>query len=389
MRIGIPKEILSEEKRVAATPETIMKYIERGFEVAVEASAGEGISISDEEYRMAGADIIADPARLFKESDIVLKVKQPVFNQKLDTHEVNLLRDDGILITFLHPAAPENHDIVKRLRDKNITALTMDGIPRISRAQRMDALSSMSTVTGYKSVIMAADKLPTFIPMIGTAIGTIKPATFLIVGTGVVGLQAIATAKRLGGVVKAVDIRKEACTEAESLGAKVVEFDIPQELAIGNGGYAKALEKEWIEIEQRTIAPHLEDADVVILSALVPGEVAPILVTEDMVSRMKPGSVIMDVSVDQGGNCSVTEPGRFSRRLGVHISGIQNIPGRMAVHASWLYANNMYHYVDNLFKNGTKKLDIDDEIVKSTLVTHRGAIQHQGALKAMRADLSD
>ena len=208
MRIGIPKEILSEEKRVAATPETVMKYIELGFEVAVEASAGEGICISDEEYKMAGATVIADTVRLFKESDVVLKVKQPVFNQKLDTHEVNMLRDDGILITFLHPAAPENHDIVKRLRDKNITALTMDGIPRISRAQRMDALSSMSTVTGYKSVIMAANKLPTFIPMIGTAIGTIKPATFLIVGTGVVGLQAIATAKRLGGVVKAIDIRK-------------------------------------------------------------------------------------------------------------------------------------------------------------------------------------
>ncbi|BBO75995.1 NAD(P) transhydrogenase subunit alpha part 1 [Desulfosarcina widdelii] len=389
MRIGIPKEILSEEKRVAATPETVMKYIELGFEVSVEASAGEGISISDEEYRMAGATVIADTVRLFKESDVVLKVKQPVFNQKLDTHEVNLLRDDGILITFLHPATPENHDIVKRLRDKNITALTMDGIPRISRAQRMDALSSMSTVTGYKSVIMAANKLPTFIPMIGTAIGTIKPATFLIVGTGVVGLQAIATAKRLGGVVKAVDIRKDACIEAESLGAKVMDFDIPQELAIGKGGYAKALEKEWLEIEQRTIAPHLEGADVVILSALVPGEVAPILVTEDMASRMKPGSVIMDVSVDQGGNCEITEPGQFIRRLGVHISGIQNIPGRMAVHASWLYANNMFHYVDNLFKNRVGTLDLEDEIVNSSLVTHHGTIYHQGTLKAMRANLSN
>jgi len=389
MRIGIPKEILSEEKRVAATPETVMKYIERGFEVVVEASAGEGIFISDEEYRMAGAEIIADTERLFEESDIILKVKQPVFNQKLDTHEVNLLQDGGILITFLHPAAPENHDIVKRLRDKNITALTMDGIPRISRAQRMDALSSMSTVTGYKSVIMAANQLPTFIPMIGTAIGTIKPATFLIVGTGVVGLQAIATAKRLGGVVKAVDIRKDACTEAESLGAKVVDFDIPQELAIGKGGYAKALEKDWLEIEQRTIAPHLEGADVVILSALVPGEVAPTLVTEDMVSRMKPGSVIMDVSVDQGGNCEVTEPGQFSRRLGVHISGIQNIPGRMAVHASWLYANNMVHFVDNLFKSGVGTLDLEDEIAKISLVTHRGTILHQGALKAMRTNLSN
>jgi NAD(P) transhydrogenase subunit alpha len=389
MLIGIPKEILPEEKRVAATPETVRKYIDLGFDVAVESSAGEGVLISDEAYEDAGATMIADIERLFAEADVVLKVKQPIFNERLDKHEVNMLRDDGILITFLHPAAPENHDIVKRLRDKNITALTMDGIPRISRAQRMDALSSMSTVTGYKSVIMAADRLPTFIPMIGTAIGTIKPANFLVVGAGVVGLQAIATAKRLGGVVKAFDIRKDACTKADSLGAKVIEFDIPQELAVGKGGYAKALEDEWLEIERRLFSPHLEAADVVILSALVPGEVAPILVTEKMVANMKPGSVIMDVSVDQGGNCEVTEPGNFIQRLGINVCGIQNIPGRMAVHASWLYANNMYYYVENLFKNGVGELDLEDEIVNSSLVTHRSTIHHQGALKAMRGGLSN
>ena len=387
--MGIPKEILPEEKRVAATPETVRKYIELGFDVTVESSAGEGVLISDEKYEDAGATMIADAQRLFTEADVVLKVKQPIFNERLDKHEVNMLRDDGILITFLHPAAPENHDIVKRLRDKNITALTMDGIPRISRAQRMDALSSMSTVTGYKSVIMAANQLPTFIPMIGTAIGTIKPANFLVVGAGVVGLQAIATAKRLGGVVKAFDIRKDACIQADSLGAKVVEFDIPQELAVGEGGYAKALEDEWLEIERRLFSPHLEEADVVILSALVPGEVAPVLVTEKMVANMKPGSVIMDVSVDQGGNCEVTEPGRFTQCLGVNICGIQNIPGRMAVHASWLYANNMYYYVENLFKNGVGELDLEDEIVKNSLVTHRSTIHHQGALKAMRGGLTN
>ncbi|MBR9987052.1 MAG: NAD(P) transhydrogenase subunit alpha [Desulfosarcina sp.] len=389
MLIGIPKEILPEEKRVAATPETVRKYIDLGFEVAVESSAGEGVLISDEAYEDAGATIVADAERLFAEADVTLKVKQPILNERLDKHEVNMLRDDSILITFLHPAAPESHDIVKRLRDKNITALTMDGIPRISRAQRMDALSSMSTVTGYKSVIMAANHLQTFIPMIGTAIGTIKPATFLVVGAGVVGLQAVATARRLGGVVKAMDIRTDACTQADSLGAKIVEFDIPQELAVGKGGYAQALEDEWLEIEQRLIGPRLEEADVVILSALVPGEVAPILVTEKMVASMKPGSVIMDVSVDQGGNCEITVPGRFIQRLGVNICGIQNIPGRMAVHASWLYANNMYYYVENLFKNGVGELDLKDEIVESSLVTHRSIIHHQGALKAMRGELSN
>lgn len=383
MRIGIPKEILAEEKRVAATPETVRKYIDMGFDVAVESSAGEGIFISDDDYKSVGASLISDPERLFAESDIILKVKQPVFNEKIDKHEVNMLCNDSILITFLHPAAPESHDMIRQLRDKNITAFTMDGIPRTSRAQRMDALSSMSAVTGYKSVIMAANQLPKFVPMIGTAIGTIKPAQFLVIGTGVVGLQAIATAKRLGGVVKAMDIRNNACTEAESLNAKVVHFDIPQELAVGNGGYAKSLENEWLEIERKIIAPHLQEADVVILSALVPGEIAPILVTEQMVSEMKQGSIIMDISVDQGGNCAVTEPGRFIQKLGVHICGIQNIPGRMAVHASWLYANNMYHYVANLFKNGTKELDLEDEIVKSSLVTYKHIIHHDGALKAM------
>jgi len=201
-----------------------------------------------------------------------------------------------------------------------------------------------------------------------------------------VGLQAIATAKRLGGVVKALDIRKSACMEAESLGAKVVAFDIPQELAVGKGGYAKRLENEWLEREQKAFAPHLEAADVVILSALVPGEIAPKLVTEQMISGMKPGSVIMDISVDQGGNCEVTEPGRFIQRLGVNVCGIQNVPGRMAAHASWLYANNMYYYVENLFKNGVAELDLNDEIVKSSLVTYRSAIRHEGALKAMRGE---
>lgn len=384
MIIGIPKEILLEEKRVAATPDTVRKYIQLGFDVAIETSAGDGALLGDDEYAIAGARIVFDPERLFAESDIILKVKQPVFNERVNKHEVNMLRDESILITFLHPAAPVNHNIVRRLRDKNITALCMDGIPRIARAQRMDALSSMSTITGYKSIIMAANRLPTPIPMISTAIGTIKPATFLIVGAGIVGLQAIASAKRLGGIVKAIDIRHEACRQAAGLGANVITFNIPQELAIGSGGHANALEEEWLDIERHLISLHLEDADVVILSALVPGEVAPILLTEKMLSGMKPGAIIMDVSVDQGGNCELTEPGKIIQRLGIQICGIQNIPGRMAVHASWLYANHMYFYVENLFKNGGGKPDLKDEIVKKSLVTHRSIIHHQGTLKAMR-----
>ena len=253
MLIGIPKEILEAENRVAATPDTVKKYIALGFDVAVETAAGRGILIDDEEYRQAGAKVYDDAARLYAEADIVLKVKQPILNEKLGRHEAGMLRRDGILITFLHPAAPENHDMVRQLQQNSITALTMDGIPRISRAQRMDALSSMSAVTGYKSVIMAADRLPKFVPMVGTAIGTVKPAQFVVIGTGVVGLQAIATAKRLGGVVKAVDIRQNACTEAETLGAKIVPCDIPQELAVGSGGYAKSLTCEWLDRERRIV----------------------------------------------------------------------------------------------------------------------------------------
>ncbi|SEA56696.1 NAD(P) transhydrogenase subunit alpha [Desulfuromusa kysingii] len=384
MLIAIPKEILAAEKRVAVTPEIIKKYIDLGFTVSVEAGAGEGVFISDDDYRNAGATIETDVEKLCGQADVVLKVKQPIFNEQKNKHEVDMYPDDSILITFLHPAAPGSHEMVRRLQKKNITALTMDGIPRISRAQRMDALSSMSAVTGYKSVVMAADTLPVFIPMIGTAIGTIKPATFLVIGAGVVGLQAIATAKRLGAVVKVLDIRKTATVEGDSLGAKIIDFDIPQELVTGRGGYAKSLDPDWLAKEQQLIASVLKDIDVVILSALVPGEVAPLLITAEMVAMMKPGSVIIDVSVDQGGNCALTEPGTFMQKHGVNLCGIQNIPGRMAVHSSWLYANNLYYFVENLFKKGLDKLDLDDEIVTSSLVTYQSKIVHEGALKAMK-----
>ena len=383
MLIVIPREIMAEEKRVAATPDTVKKYIELGFTVAVEAGAGEGIFISDQEYKDAGATMGDNVEKMLGEADIVLKVKEPKFNEKTKKHEVEMLRNNSILITFLHPAAPGNHQMVKDLQSKNITALTMDGIPRISRAQRMDALSSMSALTGYKSVILAANQMPKFIPMVGTAIGTIKPANFMVIGIGVVGLQAIATAKRLGGVVKALDIRKNASVEGDSLGGKVIELYIPQELTTAAGGYARSLDEEWLTKERSLITEYLEDTDVIILSALVPGEVAPKLITDEMLAKMKPGSIIIDVSIDQGGNCELTEAGVWSERHGVQICGINNIPGRMAVHASWLYANNLVHYIENLFK-GKKEIDLDDEIVKGSLVTHGGKILHEGALKAMK-----
>ncbi len=383
MLVAIPREIMPEEKRVAAIPETVAKLVKMGYQVAVESTAGDGVFFSDEDYKNAGAEIVVDARALYARADIVLKVKEPQFNEKLGKHEVEMMKDKCILVTFLHPAAPSNHKNIRMISDKGITSLTMDGIPRTSRAQKMDALTSMSTVTGYKSVLLAANHLARFVPMIATAIGTVKPAKFLIVGVGVVGLQSLATAKRLGGIVSAVDIRAKAREEAMSLGAKIEGFDVPEEVSTGKGGYARALSADWLNQERELLKPLIRDADIVILSALVPGEVAPILITGEMVASMKPGSVIVDVAIDQGGNCAVTDAGKVVCSNGVTINGMKNIPGRMAVHSTWLYANNMLHYVENLFKKGPGVIDFEDEIVRNTLVTHEGRIVHAGTLKAL------
>ncbi|MCP3873767.1 MAG: NAD(P) transhydrogenase subunit alpha [Desulfobacteraceae bacterium] len=383
MQIGIPKEIMHKENRVAALPETIEKFKALGFDVIVETKAGTGAFTDDEAYKKAGAEIAMDAEEVFNKADIILKVKEPLFNNQFNKHEIDMLKKKQMLITFLHPAAPSNHGDIKKLQDRNITAFTMDGIPRISRAQRMDPLTSMSAITGYKAIIIAAANFPKFIPMIGTSIGMIKPANILVIGTGVVGLQAIATGKRLGGIVKAIDIRPDAKKEAESLGVKVVGFDAPPELAVGEGGYAKALPEEWIEKERQELAPLVADSDIIVLSALVPGEVAQHLITKEMVETMKAGSVIIDVSIDQGGNCALTDPGKKLIHKGVFICGIKNIPGSLPVHSSWLYANNLYYFVENLFKNGANEFDMADEIVRGALVTHKGELYHEGTLKAM------
>lgn len=383
MIIGIPKEILPGENRVAATPDTVAGYCRLGFAVLVEEGAGSGSFYPDEEYRLSGAEIVSGPEILYSRADVILKVKEPAKNGNTGVHEIDLIRPGAAIITFLHPAAPGNHETVRKMCDKGISSFTMDGIPRISRAQSMDALTSMSTVTGYKSVLMAANRLSRFIPMISTSIGVIHPAVFLIVGAGVVGLQAIATAKRLGAVTRVADIRADARTAAASLGAKVEGFEVPAELAVGEGGYAKSLPDEWLQRERTWLTPLVRDADAIILSALVPGEIAPQLVTEDMVRQMRPGSVIIDVSIDQGGNCAITCPGAEEVRHGVSLCGIKNIPGSVPVHSTWLYANNLYRYVENLFKKGLHTFDLEDDIVRHSLVTHENKIVHQGTLKAM------
>jgi NAD(P) transhydrogenase subunit alpha len=354
-----------------------------GFDVLVESEAGAGVFHCDDEYIRAGAKIVEDPHTLFDQSDIVLKVKQPVFNAQLSEHEAEMLREGSTLITFLHPAAPTSHEIIRVLQQRNISSFTMDSIPRVPRAQKMDALTSMSTVSGYKAVLMAAEHFPRFVPIMGTANGTIKPATVLIIGAGVVGLQAIATARRLGASVQSVDIREDARRESGSLKAKVIGYEVSDELAVGSGGYARALPDSCLEKERQHIEAAVQKSDIIILSALVPGEVAPILITEEMVSMMRPGSVIVDVSIDQGGNCALTEAAKDVVTHDVCICGAQNIPGSVAVDASWLYASNMLEYVKNLFKNGIGKPDLKDEIVQQSLVTCKGRIHHRGTLKAM------
>jgi len=381
--IGIPKEIMKGENRVAAVPETVKKFTDMGFWVMVEKNAGHGIFRGDSEYKNAGATVVEDAESLYENADIVLKVKQPLFNEDRKKHEIGMMKKESLLITFLHPAAPSNHSMLKMLTARRVTSFTMDGIPRISRAQNMDALTSMSTITGYKSVLIAAGHLPKMVPMLATSTGTLKPAHFLVIGIGVVGLQALATAKRLGGVLTAVDIRTEGRNAGKSLGAKIGGFEVPEELTIGKWGYAKALPEEWLQREREALMPLLEEADAVILSALVPGETAPLLITPEMVSRMNPGSVIVDVSIDQGGNCTLTQPGREIVKEGIVISGLQNIPGQVPAHASWLYAHNIFQYVQNLFKKSLEQPDWEDEIVRSSLVTHQGKIVYEGAVKAL------
>ena len=382
MRIAVPKEIMADERRVAATPDTVAKYRKLGHEVFVQAGAGAGIFASDDAYRQAGAQIVDDVEKLFAGAEMILKVKQPMFNAAAGKHEVDMMPAGCILITFLHPASPESHEMVRKLRDRGILSFTMDGIPRITRAQTMDALTSMSTCTGYRAVLDAARHLPRFMPMIATAIGTVKPAEVLVIGAGVVGLQAIATAKRLGAITHAWDIREAARKDASSLGAKNAGFDVPAEVALGTGGYAQALPADWLERERQALAPLVAKVDVVICSALVPGALAPVLVTADMVKAMRPGSVIVDVSIDQGGNCELTQAGKEIVVQDVIVSGIQNIPGRLPVHSTWLYAENIYRYVENLL--GRKSVpDLEDEVIAGSLVTMDRKIHFKPALAAM------
>lgn len=383
LTIGVPTEIMHGERRVAAIPDTVKKMVAEGANVLVEAGAGTGAFFSDQEYQADGAKIVTKAADVFAQSDIILKVKEPLLNEATGQHEIELMRKGQVLITFIHPASPVNHQMVKDMAAKGVIALTLDGIPRISRAQTMDALTSMSTIAGYKAALMSANRLAKFMPMVGTAVGMIKPANVLVVGTGVAGLQAVATAKRLGAVVKAADIRPAAREQSQSLGAKIAELGIPEELAVGEGGYAKRLPDEWLIKEQDALKEVVADSDIIILTALIPGKLAPVVITEEMVKSMRPGSAIVDVAIDQGGNCAITVPGEIVDKYGVNIDGTKNIPGKMPTSSTWMFSHNIFNYVANLCKDGKVDLNMGDEIIASSLVCKDGKIVHAGALEAM------
>ena len=375
---------MHDERRVAAIPETVAKMTQAGHTVLFEAGAGVGSFFSDAAYKEAGAEVVDDVAKIFDKADIILKVKEPLFNKKLNQHEVDLMHKGQYLITFIHPASPINHEMVKKMAAKGIIALTLDGVPRISRAQNMDALSSMSTCAGYKGMLMAANAIPKFCPMIGSAVGMIRPSSVLVIGTGVAGLRAVATAKSLGAVVYSADIRPDANEQAKSLGAKIVETGVPVEIAVSpDGKHANKLSDEWLAKERANLSEAVKNSDIIFCSALLLGKQAPILITDEMVASMKAGSTIIDISIDQGGNCSVTPPGAIETIHDVVCQGIKNIPGLLPTSSTWMFAHNIYNLFAYLAKDNKIVLDREDEIVASILVCIDGQLVHAGAKEAM------
>ena len=374
LTIGVPREILPTERRVALIPDTVAKLTGAGVTVLVEAGAGEDAFFADEAYTAAGATIAADAADLYARADLVIKVQRPAPDEERGHDEVELLREGTTLIALL---APLNHpELMQRLAARRVTAFSMDAIPRITRAQSMDVLSSMSTVSGYKAVVMAANSLPKFFPLLMTAAGTIAPAKALIVGAGVAGLQAIATARRLGAVVEAYDTRPVVKEQVESLGATFVEIDTGQSDIQDAGGYAKEATAEVLRKQAEVLAARAERADLVITTALVPGRPAPKLITAQTVERMRPGSVIVDLAAEAGGNCELTEPGEAVVRHGVTILGPLNLPSTMPVHASQMYAKNIQNLLALMIKDGRLVLDFEDAIVQGTCITRDGEVVH-------------
>jgi NAD(P) transhydrogenase subunit alpha len=375
VKVGTPKETAPDERRVALVPDTVSRLAAATLEVKVESGAGSEAFITDQAYEQAGAKIVKGPAALIGDADAVLKVQAPV------EAEIALFKKGTVLISFLQPAT--QGDIVRALAAQGVTAFSLELVPRISRAQSMDALSSQASAAGYKAVLMAAGRLGKFFPMMMTAAGTVPPARVLVMGAGVAGLQAIATARRLGAVVSAYDVRPAVKEEVQSLGATFIE--LPLETQEGEGGYAKEQSEEFLRKQRELIGEHIAKSDVVITTAAVPGRRAPLLVTGEMVKGMRPGSVIVDLAAETGGNVELTKAGTDVEVGGVTIIGTRNVPSTMPLHASQLYARNVANLLLHLVKDGTIVLDFEDEITKGCCVTHGGEIVNERAKQLVAA----
>ena len=369
MKIGVPKEIHEGEKRVATTPEVIGHLRKLGFEVIVEARAGNGAHFSDALYTEAGATIANDAKSVWNDSDIILKVRGP----ELNGPEIDLLKEGQILISFLWPA--QNPDLLKKLADKKVIAMAMDMVPRISRAQKMDALSSMANIAGYRAVVEAAQNFGRFFTGQITAAGKVPPAKVMVIGAGVAGLAAIGAAKSMGAIVRAFDTRPEVKEQIESMDAEFLELDFEEE-GSGTGGYAKVMSKEFIAAEMALFAEQAKEVDIIITTALIPGKPAPELILEEHVVAMKDGSVIVDLAAEQGGNCKLSEAGKIVKVHGVSIIGYTDLPSRMAAQASQLYGTNLRHLLTDMTKekDGNAKVDFEDEVVRGATAVKGGEI---------------
>ncbi|MFL6467389.1 MAG: Re/Si-specific NAD(P)(+) transhydrogenase subunit alpha [Pyrinomonadaceae bacterium] len=362
--IGIPREIHPGEKRVAATPQTILKLKKLGFDVAVESGAGDAINSSDAEYQEAGASIISGAAELWSASDVVIKVRPP------EENEAALIRENGWLVGFIWPG--QNRDVVDRLAKKQTTVFAMDSVPRITRAQKMDTLSAMANIAGYRAIIEAANNFPRFFTGQITAAGRIDPAKVLVIGAGVAGLSAIGAAKGLGAIVRAFDPRSATKDQVASMGAEFLEVNLKEE-GEGKGGYAKEMSDEFLKAEMALFAQQAMQVDIIVTTALIPGKPAPKLITQGMVESMKPGSVIVDLAAEQGGNCVLTDPGRIVHHKGVTIIGFTDLPSRMASMSSQLYGATVTALLEELQDdNGQLHVDLDNEVVRGAIVLHEG-----------------
>jgi len=369
--IAIPKEILPGENRVACIPDVAAKLIKAGYEVQIEKDAGLNAGFTNEQYTHAGAKVIDKVEELYSNADIVLKVQRPIDNPTTGKNEIDLLKKGSLLISFVYVL--HYPEIAKKCAEKGIDLISMDMIPRTTLAQKMDALSSQANLAGYKSVLLTANALGKIFPLMMTAAGTISPAKVVIMGAGVAGLQALGTAKRLGAVVEVSDIRPSVKEEVQSLGGKFIEVETEENMQDA-GGYAKEASPEFLKKQKEVIFKHVTEADIVITTALVPGKKAPVLVTEEMVKHMRPGSVVLDMATEFGGNCEISEKGKTVKKYGVTIIGEPNLPSLVPHHASDMYSKNILNLIQYIGKEGKITLKLEDEIVKGSLITHNGEV---------------